>query len=872
VIKKLFLVAGLLLCFLPAHAVLKERDLARTLGVLRLELENNYKQQKNFMERYERMSKQQHNSLVEYMKKSEQISLMLYSQKSDFTFDVAYACQQATDLYKALHKTNMPYEQIRQRLLNDVARYDSLIVALKQLPPPIDATPPDSLEGPEDKLLNELLPDSLQEKPEDDLFMLNNQEQVDREQCITYAQAMRNNLLRFLISLSKDYHHYQSVSDQVGRLNDYAQKRYEELQQSIFQNGGKNYIAIMLQLPQQVKMSARDISEKYFPLENGSTNYSEWRGPIVLGMSVFMIIYILAAILIANLIMNGIPWLMKKIAPKFAAKTRSRFDTNATRTMEFKRKKWLITIVVGIAIFAIVIMLLRNVFYNNLFKMAASLMATFSWLLEAVLISFLIRLKGKQIKHGIRLYTPFILMAFLVIVFRIVLIPNSLVNLIYPPILLLFVLWQISCQKKNRDHMPAIDTVFSGISLGVMVVGCALSWLGYTLMAVQLMIWWMFQLAAIQTIICLYYITDLYEKHLINKKISLKEGKKDADDLSKKEYNKLVKRMRSGEFFSVTWLLDFIRMAVLPTLAVFSVLMCINLAADLFEMNALVRKLFFYNFVDEKGVLQLSLFKLCLVVAFYFLFRYINYACKSYYQLLHKRSQFSEKNMNDALVRNVIAVLVWGSYFIFALVLLQVPKSGISIVTAGLATGMGFAMKDLLENFFYGISLMTGRVRVGDYIECDGVQGKVDSITYQSTQVQTLDGSIIAFLNSSLFNKNFKNLTRNHGYVLVKIPVGVAYGTNIDEVRKILIEALDKIRTKGKKNVVHPERPIQVIFSEFGASSVDLLVYAWVLVEEKTYFMADAREVIYNVLNQHAVEIPFPQQDVYIKKIVETSK
>jgi len=302
------------------------------------------------------------------------------------------------------------------------------------------------------------------------------------------------------------------------------------------------------------------------------------------------------------------------------------------------------------------------------------------------------------------------------------------------------------------------------------------------------------------------------------------------------------------------------------------VLMCINLAADLFEMNALVRKLFFYNFVDEKGVLQLSLFKLCLVVAFYFLFRYINYACKSYYQLLHKRSQFSEKNMNDALVRNVIAVLVWGSYFIFALVLLQVPKSGISIVTAGLATGMGFAMKDLLENFFYGISLMTGRVRVGDYIECDGVQGKVDSITYQSTQVQTLDGSIIAFLNSSLFNKNFKNLTRNHGYVLVKIPVGVAYGTNIDEVRKILIEALDKIRTKGKKNVVHPDRPLQVIFSDFGASSVDLLVYAWVLVEEKTYFMADAREVIYNVLNQHAVEIPFPQQDVYIKKIVETSK
>ena len=61
---------------------------------------------------------------------------------------------------------------------------------------------------------------------------------------------------------------------------------------------------------------------------------------------------------------------------------------------------------------------------------------------------------------------------------------------------------------------------------------------------------------------------------------------------------------------------------------------------------------------------------------------------------------------------------------------------------------------------------MTGRVRVGDWIECDGIRGKVESVTYQSTQVLTNDGCIIAFLNSSLFNKNFKNLTCNHGYEL----------------------------------------------------------------------------------------------------------
>lgn len=92
---------------------------------------------------------------------------------------------------------------------------------------------------------------------------------------------------------------------------------------------------------------------------------------------------------------------------------------------------------------------------------------------------------------------------------------------------------------------------------------------------------------------------------------------------------------------------------------------------------------------------------------------------------------------------------VWVVYFIIAIQTLKIPATAISVISAGLATGVGFAMKDLLENFFYGISLMAGRVRVGDFIECDGVRGKVESITYQSTQILTADGCIIAFLNSS---------------------------------------------------------------------------------------------------------------------------
>jgi small-conductance mechanosensitive channel len=225
------------------------------------------------------------------------------------------------------------------------------------------------------------------------------------------------------------------------------------------------------------------------------------------------------------------------------------------------------------------------------------------------------------------------------------------------------------------------------------------------------------------------------------------------------------------------------------------------------------------------------------------------------------------------LARNVIAIVIWGFYIILVLVLLKVPQTGISVVAAGLATGMGFAMKDLLENFFYGISLMSGRLRVGDYIECDGIQGKVESITYQSTQIITLDGSVIAFLNTSLFNKNFKNLTRNHSYELVKIPVGIAYGNNIQQVRKMLLDAIKPLCVvlPDGRDVVNKEKSISVLFSDFGDSSVNLIVAMWILVDQKPTFMAQVKETIYDTLNKNNIEIPFPQHDVYLHTIANDS-
>ena len=861
---------------LPSSAVLKEKNLDKTIGVLRMELEDSYKEQKYMMKQYEQVSASQHEQLISFMQKSEQISLILYSQKNDYTFDVAYACSEASKLYRQLRLTNLPYDKIYSRIIGEVARYDSLIVSLKELPPSI--TDSDTAQTAEDKLI-ESMEDSILNDTASSIinepFLLSEEEQFDRDKCLLYATALRNNLIRILNSIEEDRHYYNLVTEKVTGLYKYTQKRYDELQTSIFKDGTNNYFKVLSKLASQYNLAKKDIVSKYRPLGDDKRSRSEWRGPIVLAVSVFMLIYIFLATILSNILLRLIPFIFKKISPKKAQHISHRLlhGIFGITDEDYKKQRPLLTLALGIAIFAIALSIVKQFMSFNLLIMAATLMTDFAWLVEAIIISLLIRLKPEQARHGLSIYLSFLWMALIVIFFRIVLIPNNLVNLICPPILLGFTIWQYIAVRKGKDKLPIIDLLYSSISLCVMIVSTCCSWAGYTLMAVQIIIWWTFQLAAIQTITCCYDLIKAYEKKVMSKKIIVngKTYSERKELYKKKDTEAMTAAVKKGRYILKTWFYDLALKTLIPIAAVVSILASIYWAADIFEMTSKCISLFRYNFIDEKDVIQLSIAKICLVCIVFFVFRYLNYIISSLY-ILYRRHRADEQGNNDyneTLARNVIAIIVWGIFIIFSLVLLKVPRSGIEIVGAGLATGMGFAMKDLLENFFYGISLMTGRLRVGDYIECDGIQGKVESITYQSTQIITLDGSVIAFLNTSLFNKNFKNLTRNHSYELVKVGIGVAYGSNIAQVRELLLEAIRPLcqQQVAGRPIVSPGKKLDVQIVNFGDSSVDLAVVIWPLVDQKTTFIAQIRETIYTTLNANNIEIPFPQQDVNIRSI-----
>ena len=894
----------------PADAVLKERNLSKTLNVLCAELEANYKKQKAFMASAEKRTQKRHTELISLMKRSQQISLMLYSLPEDYIFDITYACEQATNLYDEFNQNMEDSEasfNYSNRLLEEVNRYDGLIRALESLPPRLNqpkseldemataeteaayaaSAPQDTTALNDSTAVNDSIAanDSIaladtvavnitpvvnthrpikdkidiltEEVEEEHPYMLNESEQKVRERCIMYAKALRNNYVRLYNRTKADERHYKEVETRLTELNDYALSLYEKLRNSLIENSGSTYFHTLMKMPSKVESGTNNIKDKYSSLSADS----DWRGPVVLFVSILIIFYMALASVLSYLLIEWVP------------KMPNRLGRYIREHRIYQDKKVMISYALGMALFAMALGLVK-VFVkdNHLLIMATTFMYICAWLFFVIILSLTIRHSGEKLRNGFISYIPFLMLSFVVIIIRIVFMPTSIINLIFPPIMLGFTIWQICNLRKRRAKMATSDVVFSYITLAAMIFSTLASWLGYTLAGLEMMVWWTFQLAFIQTIECVRVLADNYENSSLLAKIRQKERIPSSTSDAQ-----LLAKMRKGDYVNSTWFFDLVRITLIPILAIYSILASIVCEAEFFNCANQCRTLFNENFVDVPDTIQISLSKLYVAGVMFCAFRYLLYVVRSAYRVGKERhtTKHNTQQANITLANNVMAILVWGFYFIFCLVLFNVPKSGISVISAGLATGLGFAMKDLLENFFYGISLMAGRVRVGDYIECDGTFGHVESITYQSTQITTIDGGTVAFLNKSLFSKNFCNLTRTTNYTLVKLPIGVAYGANIDHVRKVLVDHLNAFYEEYKATHPHMRRPMindsgfGVIFRDFGDSSVDLFVKYWVLVEHRIVFNALVKEQMYNALTNAGIEIPFPQRDIHIIKPAE---
>ena len=782
--KRLYIIILLMVAFvLPSNAVLKEANLDTTLYMLRTELTNYHID----LEKQNQAAKAQQlaviQELISIVKQADQNSIMLYSQRNGYIFDMTYACHEATEQFKKFKSKAVPFRQMIKKNNVEVARFDSLINYLYGM----------------------------------NTMFLSEEAQVNRNVDLTLAVNIRRQLVEKQKQLQAYVQAYDRTDRKLQALNDYANRRYEDIQNSIFNNGGDNYLRILRNISMNYKEAKTSVTEKYKPVPG---MMSQWDVRIIFILFGIIIFWGLISIFL-NLftIRIVITQLMKH----------GMFES---RKESFMAKRPCLIMAMTVVTFAVILGIVRMAVTQNFVIMASQLLVEYSWLVGVILVSILLRVDNDKIKNTFRIYSPLMLVGFIVIVFRIILIPNDLVNLIFPPVLLLCALWQWNVIGRKHNQVLRTDKTYAFISLAVFGVSTIFAWTGFTLLAVQLIIWWTMQLTCVLTITCCEGWLSVYAKR-----------------------KKLADRAITDR-----WLYRFIYKVLLPISGVLSFIISIYWAADVFNMSDTTWEIFNKDYIKTSNFTA-SLFSISEVACLYFLFNYINITSVDFMRHHFEKADPASAASKIVMFKNVMQVIIWGIWLMIALNVFQVGKSWLLAIFAGLSTGLGFASKDILENIYYGISLMMGRVKVGDYIICDGTRGKVSSISYTSTMLEATDGSVIAFQNSQLFSKNYKNMTKNHGYELDILEVGIAYGSNVKEVKQILIDALMKL------DCIYQDKGVKVLLKSFDDSCITLRIVVWVNVLTQAIDDATIMECIYDTLNDHNIEIPFPQREITIKQV-----
>lgn len=239
--------------------------------------------------------------------------------------------------------------------------------------------------------------------------------------------------------------------------------------------------------------------------------------------------------------------------------------------------------------------------------------------------------------------------------------------------------------------------------------------------------------------------------------------------------------------------------------------------------------------------------------------------------LTYFASWFVKRNVNAALKRtklraslkelmlNLVSLLIWLVGSMVAAIIVFPGLTPASVLT-GLGLGsvaIGFAFKDVFENFLAGlIILFRQEMRIGDFIECDGLEGKIEKITIRESHLRQIDGQLVIVPNARLF-KNPVIIRTDRDLRRISITCGVAYDSDIGVSRNVISKAVASCATVNTE-----KQPVQVFAFNFGDSSIDFEV-AWWAGSSPLQERASRDQVVQAIkdaLDVAGIEIPFPHR------------
>lgn len=220
-----------------------------------------------------------------------------------------------------------------------------------------------------------------------------------------------------------------------------------------------------------------------------------------------------------------------------------------------------------------------------------------------------------------------------------------------------------------------------------------------------------------------------------------------------------------------------------------------------------------------------------------------------------------EGGLKDSII-TISAYLIWGIGILMSMHAFGLSSASLTVGFGALGIGLGFGLQNIFNNFISGLILLFERpIQTGDVVEINGVLGMVTKINVRSTLVQTYSNASFIIPNSEFISNRVINWSHKDPYIKRDVTVGVAYGTDTEKVRTLLLEAADNV----PEILNFPMAP-SVSFVNFGDSSLDFKVKFWTTIDDFSLAESKMRFEIERKFRENDINIPFPQREIKILK------
>ena len=316
-----------------------------------------------------------------------------------------------------------------------------------------------------------------------------------------------------------------------------------------------------------------------------------------------------------------------------------------------------------------------------------------------------------------------------------------------------------------------------------------------------------------------------------------------------------VKRLRVRR--EVTEKIDFwLNMTINPVLMILALLIILTMWGVSTDILLQSLKKLFFGF--KIGGVEISLVQIILGIAVFF-------GTITGFKIL--RARFLENilqhlDIDDGIKHSLASGFGFVGFIlavVLAITIMGGDLSSLALVAGALSVGIGFGLQNIVNNFMSGLILLFERpIKVGDWVKIDGEEGKIKQINIRSTEIETFNKSSVIIPNATLLSNSVTNLTHGNNWMRFSVAVGVAYGSDVDKVKKILLECA----ASNKKVLKKPEP--YVLFQDFGASSLDFELRGYSSnIWDGWLIPSELRFEINRRFNAEGIEIPFNQVVVH---------